>query len=101
MVEKYYTPEQLEYLKERAREVGAERIKEVETAEWPTLIAEVRAAMDRGTDPLSPEVQSLARRGWLWYTSSPVATLRSSNRSRRSGTTRSQSAAWEPSPCEG
>ena len=61
MVEKYYTPEQLEYLAERRKQVGEERIKEVE-AEWPRLMAEVRAEMEKGTDPADPKVQELARR---------------------------------------
>ena len=63
MFEKYYTPEQLEYLRRRADEVGPERIREVE-AEWPKLISEVRAEMERGTDPADPRVQALARR-WM------------------------------------
>lgn len=61
MAEKYYTPEQLEWLKERAKTVGEERIKEVE-AEWPRLIAQVQAEMDAGTDPTDERVQELARR---------------------------------------
>jgi DNA-binding transcriptional MerR regulator len=61
MVEKYYTPEQLEYLKQRREVVGEERIREVE-AEWPKLMAEVRAEMEKGTDPSDPRVQALARR---------------------------------------
>src|SRR5437868_9562296 len=44
MIEKYYTPEQLEQLKKRGEAVGAERIREVE-AEWPRLIAQVKAEM--------------------------------------------------------
>jgi DNA-binding transcriptional MerR regulator len=63
MIENYYTPEQTEPLRKRAEQVGAERIKQVE-AEWPELIAQVRAAMERGADPASPEVQALARR-WM------------------------------------
>ena len=61
MVESYYTPEQLEWLKQRRETVGEERIREVE-AEWPRLIAEVRAEMERGTDPADERVQALARR---------------------------------------
>ncbi len=61
MVESYYTPEQLEWLKRRRETVGEERIREVE-AEWPRLIAEVRAEMERGTDPADARVQALARR---------------------------------------
>lgn len=63
MVEKYYTPEQLEYLKQRREIVGEERIREVE-AEWPRLMAEVRAEMEKGTDPSDPRVQALAQR-WM------------------------------------
>jgi DNA-binding transcriptional MerR regulator len=60
MLEKY-TPEQRALFEERARVVGEARIREVE-AEWPVLIAEVRAEMAAGTDPSSERVQSLARR---------------------------------------
>jgi MerR family transcriptional regulator, thiopeptide resistance regulator len=60
-MEKYYTPEQQEWLKERKQTVGDERIREVE-AEWPRLMAEVRAAIDAGTDPSDPHVQALAAR---------------------------------------
>jgi DNA-binding transcriptional MerR regulator len=63
MFEKYYTPEQLEQLKQRAEAIGPDRIAEVE-AEWPRLIAEVQSAMDRGADPNSAEVRELARR-WM------------------------------------
>lgn len=63
MIEKYYTPEQLEQLKARGETVGQERIKEVE-AEWPRLFAAVRAEMAAGTDPTDPKVQELARR---WF----------------------------------
>jgi MerR family transcriptional regulator, thiopeptide resistance regulator len=56
-----YTPEQRALFEERERIVGQERIREVE-AEWPILIAEVRAEMERGADPASDEVQGLVRR---------------------------------------
>src|SRR5688500_4617742 len=61
MFEKYYTPEQMDYLKERREQVGEARIKEVE-GEWPRLMDEVRAEMEAGTDPCDPRVQDLARR---------------------------------------
>ncbi|RPH55628.1 MerR family transcriptional regulator [bacterium] len=61
MFEKHYTPEQLREIEERGRTLGPERIREVE-AEWPRLIAQVRAEMDQGTDPASETVQGLARR---------------------------------------
>jgi DNA-binding transcriptional MerR regulator len=61
MFDKYFTPEQMEKLDDRRKVVTEERIREVE-AEWPVLIAEVRAEMDKGTDPESDRVQELARR---------------------------------------
>ncbi len=63
MYEKYYTEEQLAELKARAEQVGPERMREVE-AEWPALIAEVKAEMAQGTDPADPRAQALARR-WM------------------------------------
>ena len=63
MFDRYYSPEQLDQLQERARQVGPERIREVE-AEWPRLMDEVRAEMEKGTDPSDPRVQELARR-WM------------------------------------
>jgi len=61
MLEKYYSPEQMEELKARRATVGEARIKEVE-AEWPRLMAQVQAEMDKGTDPADERVQELARR---------------------------------------
>lgn len=61
MFEKYYTPEQLAQLEQRAQTVGQERIREVE-AEWPRLMEEVRVEMEKGTAPSDPRVQELARR---------------------------------------
>ncbi len=60
---KYYAPEQLEYLEQRRREVGEERIREGE-AEWAELLEQVRAEMEAGTDPSTERVQALARR-WM------------------------------------
>jgi MerR family transcriptional regulator, thiopeptide resistance regulator len=62
-VEKYYTPEQLEYLEGRRREVGEARIRQAE-AEWAELMAQVRAEMEADTDPSTERVQALARR-WM------------------------------------
>jgi MerR family transcriptional regulator, thiopeptide resistance regulator len=62
-LEKYYTPGQREYLEQRRREVGEERIRQAE-AEWAELIEQVRAEMEAGTDPSSERVQVLARR-WM------------------------------------
>jgi len=63
MHEKYFTPEQRAQIEQRGIEVGQERIRSVE-AEWPELIAKVRAEMEKGTDPASEPVQKLARR-WM------------------------------------
>jgi DNA-binding transcriptional MerR regulator len=60
-VEKYYTAEQLEELRKRREAIGDERIRQVEQA-WPELMAQVRAEMDRGTDPASETVQRLAQK---------------------------------------
>src|ERR1041385_366988 len=59
MFEKYMTEEQLETLRKRGEAVGPERMQQVQE-EWPRLIAEVRAEMERGTDVQSPRVQELA-----------------------------------------
>lgn len=64
MYEKHFTPEQLRQLEERRAVVTDARIAEVETTAWPTLIAEVRAAMARGLDPASAEAAALAAR-WM------------------------------------
>jgi len=61
MFEKYYTPEQLDYLAKRRETLGEAHIKEVEQ-EWPQLIAKVRDAMQRGLDPQSDEVRALTTR---------------------------------------
>ena len=63
MIEKYYTPEQLEQLQARKHQVGEERIKEVEAA-WPRLMAAVQAEMDAGTDPADTKIQEYARQ-WV------------------------------------
>ena len=63
MLEKYYTPEQLQELKERAENIGEERIRQAE-AEWQELIEQVRAEMNNGTDPANERVQQLAAR-WM------------------------------------
>src|SRR5207247_753683 len=60
-MEKYYTPEQMEYLKKRREAVGEERIHQSH-ADWAELIAAVRAEKEKGTDPASSEVQALAKR---------------------------------------
>lgn len=61
MIDKYYTPEQMEYLKKRGEELGEEKIRQAET-EWPQLIARMQEEMAKGTDPAGETVQALARR---------------------------------------
>jgi MerR family transcriptional regulator, thiopeptide resistance regulator len=63
MIENYYTPEQLNDLKQRREQLGEERINQSH-ADWADLIAAVRAEKDRGTDPGDPKVVELARR-WM------------------------------------
>ncbi|MEQ3549160.1 MerR family transcriptional regulator [Pseudonocardia nematodicida] len=52
----YFTPEQVAALQERRAE------GEAAAAEWPGLIASLRAEMGAGTDPSDPRVQELAHR---------------------------------------
>ena len=94
MIEDYYTPEQLEYLKQRQEHVGAERMQQA-PKDWETLIAEVHAEKERGTAPDDPRVLELARAGWLCSTSSPEAIRASRNRSAASG--RSEETRSSPS----
>ena len=61
MIGKYYTPEQMEQMKQRREMLGEDHIRQAE-AEWPELMAKVQAEMDRGTDPADERVQALARR---------------------------------------
>lgn len=61
MFEKYYTKEQLATLKERGEKLGPEGMKKAQD-DWKTLIAEVRAEMDRGTDPADARMKPLLAR---------------------------------------
>lgn len=61
MLEKYYTPEQLETLKQRQEHLGEERIRQAQ-GDWQVLIEQVRTEMEKGTDPASESMQVLARR---------------------------------------
>jgi DNA-binding transcriptional MerR regulator len=63
MFDKYYTKEQLDTLAQRREQLGEARMREVEK-EWPQLMADVRAEMERGTDPQDPRVQALAKK-WM------------------------------------
>ncbi|HVT33422.1 MAG TPA: MerR family transcriptional regulator [Rhodanobacteraceae bacterium] len=61
LMEKYFTPEQMQTIRDHGAALGAERIRAVEE-EWPGVIAGMQAAMALGKDPASEEVQALARR---------------------------------------
>lgn len=59
--EKYFTPEQLQRFKEKRDQLGQAHLERMQET-WAQVIAEVRAEMDKGTDPADPKVQALARR---------------------------------------
>jgi DNA-binding transcriptional MerR regulator len=59
MIEKSYTPAQMQQFQEVARQVGPEEIRAIEEA-WTALLAEVRA--NRDLEPASPQAQALAQR---------------------------------------
>ena len=61
MHERYYTPEQLEQLSERAGRLGEDGMRKAEH-DWADLLAEVEAERAKGTDPADPRVQELAER---------------------------------------
>lgn len=61
MHEKYYTPDQLETLKQRGEDLGEARMQQVQE-EWKSLFAAFRAEMEQGTDPAHARVQALAER---------------------------------------
>jgi DNA-binding transcriptional MerR regulator len=66
MIEKYYTPEQLEALRKRREEGGPEMEGAIQKAPqmWAELHADVKAAMDAGVEPTDPRAQELAKRWW-------------------------------------
>ncbi len=66
MIEKYYTPEQLESLMKRREEMGeaGDAIVQEAPKRWAELNASVQAAMDAGVEPTDPKAQDLARR---WF----------------------------------
>jgi MerR family transcriptional regulator, thiopeptide resistance regulator len=61
MIEKYYTPQQLEQLERRRKEFGEERIQAVQQ-EWADLYARLRELREAGVDPAAEEPQALGRR---------------------------------------
>ncbi len=63
MIENYYSPEELEYLKKRRELVGEERIQQA-PRDWEILMVEVRTEKEQGTAPCDPKILELARR-WM------------------------------------
>jgi DNA-binding transcriptional MerR regulator len=61
MIERYYTPEQLERLEQRAQEVGDEGMQRAQ-AEWAELIAAVEAERAASIDPADPRLDPLVER---------------------------------------
>lgn len=60
-MEKYFTTEQLEVLRERRTSIGEEHMLEVRDS-WNEIIPKVRKAMAENVDPASPEILAIARR---------------------------------------
>lgn len=63
MFDKLYTPEEMQEIKAHGDALGPEGLKRSQE-QWARLIAEMRAEMDRGSDPKSERVQALARE-WM------------------------------------
>src|SRR5262245_20681517 len=66
MIEKYYTPEQLQQLEELRQAGGPEMEEAIQKAPqmWADLFADVKSAMEAGIPPEDPRAQELAKR-WL------------------------------------
>jgi DNA-binding transcriptional MerR regulator len=64
MIENYYTPEQLETLRQRREEAAAAGVDIAKQgqADWEALFADLRAAMEQGIDPADPRAQALEKR---------------------------------------
>ena len=60
-MERYYTPEQLEQLSQRADALGQEGLERAHE-DWARLIAEVEAERAAGTDPADPRLTPLIER---------------------------------------
>jgi DNA-binding transcriptional MerR regulator len=61
MMDRYYTPEQLEKLERRRKELGEEAQARYHR-DWDELIATAKTHYEKGTDPRDPEMQEVARR---------------------------------------
>ncbi len=56
-----FTPDEMNTIKAQGDKLGKDGIKSVEN-EWPQLMANVKAEMDKGTDPADPVMQAYAKR---------------------------------------
>jgi MerR family transcriptional regulator, thiopeptide resistance regulator len=61
MIERYYTPEQLDQLERRAQALGEEGMRRAQ-ADWAELIAAVEAERAAGTDPADARLDPLVQR---------------------------------------
>jgi DNA-binding transcriptional MerR regulator len=62
MIENYYTPEQLETLRQRREAPGGDELVRQGTADWAELLEQYRLELERGTDPADPKLQALEER---------------------------------------
>ena len=64
MLEKYYTPEQMESFRKRheADPEGTAELARQGQAAWAELLAQYKAEMEKGTDPADPRLQELENR---------------------------------------
>jgi len=60
-MEKYFTTEQLEVLRERRSSITQQHMDEVRDS-WNEIIPKVRSAMEANVDPTSPEMLAIAKR---------------------------------------
>ena len=59
--ERYYSPEQMEWLESRRADVGEDRMRQAQ-ADWADVFAGFTDAMERDLDPAAEEVQALVAR---------------------------------------
>jgi MerR family transcriptional regulator, thiopeptide resistance regulator len=62
--EKYLTKEQLVKAAEIEKQMGPKRVEEITKVEWPILVGETQAELEKGTNPSDPKVHALAVR-WM------------------------------------
>lgn len=60
-MENYFTPEQLEVLRDRRTSISQQHMDEVHDS-WNEIIPTVRTAMEANVDPTSPEILAIAKR---------------------------------------